>query len=261
MLNFLFIGDVFGSPGRKCVEKLAPVLRDRWDLDLIVANGENAAGGIGLTGRLARELLDYGVDALTTGNHVWKHKDLVPLLKQDPRVLRPENYPPDAPGSGYVVLTTKGGVSVAVVNLEGRLFMSALDDPFRTMDRLLKGPLKDVAVVCVDFHAEATSEKQALAWHLDGRVSAVVGTHTHVQTADQRILSGGTAYITDLGLTGPHDSVLGMDPKTAVTRIATQRPLRFKVAKEDPRLQGALVRIDEKTGKAAEITRVDEELS
>jgi metallophosphoesterase (TIGR00282 family) len=158
-----------------------------------------------------------------------------------------------------LLLKTASGVPAAVVNLEGRLFMSALDDPFRVMDELLAGPLKGVPAVCVDFHAEATSEKQALAWHLDGRASAVVGTHTHVQTADQRILPGGTAYITDLGLTGPHDSVIGMEVQTAITRIASQRPLRFKVAKGNLRLQGALVRIDEKTGRAAKITRVDEE--
>lgn len=260
MLNILFIGDIFGSPGRQCVEKMAPVLRERLALDLIVANGENAAGGIGLTGRLARELLDYGVDVITTGNHVWKHADLIPVLKEDRRVLRPANYPPDAPGSGYIILKTKDGISAAVINLEGRLFMSALDDPFRNMDRIIEGPLKDVAVICVDFHGEATSEKQALARHADGRVSAVVGTHTHVQTADERILPQGTAYITDLGLTGPHDSVIGMDIDTAVTRIATQRPLRFKVAKGDPRLQGALVRVDENSGKAVEIIRVDEPL-
>ena len=159
MLNLLFIGDVFGSPGRWCVKELVPALKERLALDLIVANGENAAGGIGLTGKLARELLDYGVDAVTTGNHVWKHADLIPVLKGDSRVLRPANYPPDAPGSGYVILKIKDQIPVALVNLEGRVFMSALDDPFRTMDRILKGPLKDVAVICVDFHAEATSEK------------------------------------------------------------------------------------------------------
>jgi len=260
MLKVLFIGDVFGSPGRRCVEKLASPLRERWSLDFMVANGENAAGGLGLTAKLAGELLDCGVDVITTGNHVWKQKDLAPFLKNEPRVIRPANYPPGAPGAGYLLLRAKSGLRVGVVNLEGRLFMSALDDPFRVMDELLAGPLKGVPVVCVDFHAEATSEKQALAWHLDGCVSAVVGTHTHVQTADQRILPGGTAYITDLGLTGPHDSVIGMDPATAITRIASQRPLRFKVAKNNLRLQGALVRIDEKTGRAAEISRVDEEL-
>jgi metallophosphoesterase (TIGR00282 family) len=255
MLTLLFIGDVFGSPGRRCLNELCPKLRERFSPDVVVANGENAAGGLGLSAKLAGEMFVSGVDVITSGNHAWKHKDLIPLMEKEPRLLRPANYPPEAPGAGYVVLQA-AGTEVAVVNLEGRIFMSPLDCPFRLMDELLAGPLAGIKNICVDFHAEATSEKQAFAWHVDGRVSAVIGTHTHVQTADERILPQGTAFITDLGLTGPHESVIGMDPQTAVERIISQRPLRFKVGKKDLRLQGALVKIDQPTGKAQSIERL-----
>ena len=260
MVRVLFIGDVFGSPGRRCLEELLPDLRRRLGADLVVANAENAAGGLGLNNQQARAMFVQGVDVITTGNHVWKQRDLLPLLEQEPHLLRPANYPQGSPGRGWVRVRTRGGVEVGVVNLEGRTFMSPLDCPFATLETLLAGPLKDLEVICLDMHAEATSEKQALAWHFDGRLSAVLGTHTHVQTADERILPRGTAFITDLGLTGPHQSVIGMEPEAAISRFISQRPAKFQVAKKDPRLQGALVTIDETSGRGLSIERLDEPL-
>lgn len=260
MVRMLFIGDVFGSPGRRCLEELLPSLRRRLAADLVVANAENAAGGLGLNDRQAREMFLQGVDVITTGNHVWKQRDLLPLLDSEPHLLRPANYPQGSPGQGWVRARTRSGVEVGVVNLEGRTFMSSLDCPFATLEALLSGPLGGLAVVCVDMHAEASSEKQALAWHFDGRVSAVLGTHTHVQTADERLLPRGTAFITDLGMTGPQESVIGMEPAAAISRFISQRPQKFQVAKRDPWLHGALVTVDEATGRAVGIERVREQL-
>jgi metallophosphoesterase (TIGR00282 family) len=260
MIRLLFIGDIFGSPGRRCLEVLLPGLRRRLGVDLVVANGENAAGGLGLNDRQAREMFMQGVDVITTGNHVWKQRDLLPLLNSEPHLLRPANYPEGSPGQGWVRARTRGGVEVAIVNLEGRAFMTPLDCPFATMEALLAGPLKGVAVVCLDLHAEATSEKQALAWHFDGRLSAVLGTHTHVQTADERVLPRGTAFITDLGMTGPQASVIGMEPSAAISKFLSQRPQKFQVAKGDPWLLGALVEVDDVSGRAESIQRVREQL-
>ncbi|CAO0822745.1 2',3'-cyclic-nucleotide 2'-phosphodiesterase [Desulfarculales bacterium] len=260
MIRLLFIGDVFGSPGRRCLEVLLPSLRHRLAVDLVVVNAENAAGGLGVNDRQAREMFLQGVDVITTGNHVWKQRDLLPLLDSEPHLLRPANYPEGSPGQGYVRARLKNGVAVAVVNLEGRTFMSSLNCPFATLEALLANPLRGTNVVCVDMHAEATSEKQALAWHFDGRVSAVMGTHTHVQTADERILPLGTAFITDLGMTGPQESVIGIEPTAAISRFLSQRPQKFQVAKRDPWLQGALVEVDEVTGKAKSIERVRAQL-
>ncbi len=256
MLRILFVGDVFGSPGRKCLAALLPQLKRRLEPDLVVVNGENASGGLGLNQSAAEEIFSYGVEVITTGNHVWKHKDLTPLLKQEPHLLRPANYPAGAPGQGWVIARARNGVDVGVVNLEGRAFMSNLECPFAALDGILAGPLKNTAVVCLDFHAEATSEKLALAWDFDGRLSAMVGTHTHVQTADERVLPRGTAYISDLGMTGPQDSVIGMEASVAIHRFRTMRPERFLVAKGNPMLHGALAVIDESTGKATSIERV-----
>ncbi|MFH1057622.1 MAG: TIGR00282 family metallophosphoesterase [Pseudomonadota bacterium] len=256
----MFVGDVFGVPGRRCLQTLLPRLRQRLAPDLVVVNGENASGGLGLAAREAKEIFMTGVDVITTGNHVWKQRDLAPLLKQEPHLLRPANYPAGAPGRGWVIAHTREGIPVAVVNLEGRTFMNPLDCPFAALEGLLAGPLAGCAMVCVDMHAEATSEKQALAWHFDGRVSAVVGTHTHVQTADERILPRGTAFITDLGMTGPQASVIGMDPDAAIPRFLEQRPQPFRVAKDDPWLHGALVCIDEISGAAMNIERIKEPL-
>lgn len=260
MLKILFVGDIFGEPGRRALERLLPRLRDEMAADLVVANGENAAGGLGLTARLARELWGCGVDVITMGNHVWKQRDLLPVLDEEDRLLRPANFPPNVPGHGQVMVEA-AGAKIGVVNLQGRVYMNELDDPFRCLDALLEGPLAEADCVVVDMHAEASSEKQALAWYADGRVTAVVGTHTHVQTADEKILPGGTAYISDLGLTGPHRSVIGMDPKAAIKRFLTQQPMRFKVAKGDVRLQGALVEVDQDTGLATNIERISREVA
>jgi len=256
--RILFIGDVFGQPGRRALERLLPGLRDELGAELVVANGENAAGGLGLNARTARELWGAGVDLITTGNHVWRHRDLLGLMRDEPGIIRPANFPAGAPGRGWARLESAAG-TLTVVNLQGRVYMTPLDCPFQTIDRLLAGELAGEKVA-VEMHAEATSEKQGLGWHLDGRVCAVVGSHTHVQTADEKILPQGAAYISDLGLTGPHRSVIGMDPKTAVARLISQRPSGFKVARGDVRLQGALLELDLASGRAAAITRVDREM-
>jgi metallophosphoesterase (TIGR00282 family) len=258
MIKILFIGDVFGAPGRGVLERLLMGLRDRWAVDMVVANGENAAGGLGITPPLARELWGCGVDVITTGNHAWKQREIFPMLDEEPNILRPANYPGPAPGRGHVIYTLESGVRVGVMNLQGRVFMEPLDNPFHAADEILAGPLAQADVVVLDMHAEASSEKQAMGRHLDGRAAVVAGTHTHVQTADEKILPGGTAYISDLGLTGPHASVIGMEPRAALNKFITGMPMRFKAAKKDPRLQGALVEIDEKTGRALGIVRVEE---
>ena len=260
MLKILMIGDIFGSPGRRCLKSVLPGLRQRLELDLVVANGENASGGLGLSASVAAEIFSHGVGVITTGNHVWRYKDLKQVLEDEPRIIRPANYPGDAPGKGWTVGQTKSGRRVGVINLEGRVFMNPLEDPFRAADEILAGPLKALKVILVDMHGEATSEKQALGRYLDGRVSAVLGTHTHVPTADERILPGGTAYQSDVGLTGPYESVIGMDPATATSRLREFRPLPFKVASGPAAMDATLVTIDETTGKATAIQRVHEKL-
>lgn len=240
-------------------EKLDSLV-DQHQVDFVVANGENAAAGFGLTTDVVSQLFKEGVDVLTSGNHIWDKKEIFPQLDQDERLLRPANYPEDLPGQGVGFYRTPGGVSVAVINLEGRVFMNNLECPFRTADRLLDQIKDQAKVIFVDFHAEVTSEKQALGFYLDGRVSAVVGTHTHVQTADETILPGGTAYLTDAGMTGARDAVIGMRKEGALDRFLTQLPARLEVAKGDPALCGALVDIDESTGKARSIERVLETL-
>ncbi len=258
MVNILMIGDVFGRPGREILAGMLPSLRKRLAADLVVANCENASGGIGLSAASAQEVFLAGVEVITTGNHVWRHRDLLPLLDQEPHLLRPHNYPA-APGRGWVIAQAKSGAKVAVVNLQGRTYLSPIDCPFRTADALLDGALKDVPLVLVDMHAEATSEKQALARYLDGRVSAVLGSHTHVQTSDAYILPGGTAYLSDLGMCGPAESVIGMDPQVAIDRFLSQRPQRFSVAPGPVKLEGALVSLDPASGKAIEIRTLREQ--
>ncbi|MCB2228535.1 MAG: TIGR00282 family metallophosphoesterase [Desulfarculaceae bacterium] len=260
MLKLLMIGDVFGSPGRRCLKSVLPGLRQRLGVDLVIANGENASGGLGLSASVAAEIFTHGVGVITTGNHVWRYKDLRQVLDEEPRIIRPANYPGEAPGKGWTVATTKSGRRVGVMNLEGRVFMNPLEDPFRAADEILAGPLKALKVILVDMHGEATSEKQALGRYLDGRVSAVLGTHTHVPTADERILAGGTAYQSDVGLTGPYESVIGMDPATATFRLREFRPLPFKVAGGPAAMDATLVTIDETTGRATAIERVHEKL-
>ena len=251
-MNLLFIGDIVGSPGRRAVEELLPRLVDQHFIDLVVANGENASGGIGITPQVADFLLGQGIDLLTSGNHIWKHKEIKPYLEDTDRLLRPANYPPESPGRGYAIVETAAGEKAAVINLEGRIFMNPLDCPFRIVDGILKELPKEIKVILVDMHAEATSEKQAMGWFLDGRVSAVLGTHTHVQTADGRVLPGGTGYLSDAGMTGPVDSVIGMRREIIVERFWSQLPQPFKVATQNIQLQGVLLNIDSE-GRCREI--------
>ena len=253
-MRILFLGDVVGRPGRAAVKEQLPALRR--DLALVLANGENASGGIGLTPESAKELFAAGVDVLTSGNHIWKHPEVHVYLDKEPRLLRPANYPPGAPGRGLGLFDLAGGARVAVLNLLGRTYMEAVDCPFRKADELLAQVPDSVSLRLVDFHAEATSEKLALSCYLDGRVSAVLGTHTHVQTNDARILAGGTACITDLGMCGVQESVLGMDQRLILKRFLTQLPVRFKPALGKARLQGVVLDLDEATGRARSIEPV-----
>lgn len=255
-MKILFIGDIVGRPGRQLVRDALPRLVDQHMIDLVVANGENAAAGFGLTPDVVAELFDFGIDVLTTGNHVWDKRDGLVSLEQEPAVLRPANYPPDTPGRGVGVFRTPAGLPVAVINLEGRVFMGGLDCPFRKADTILAELGPGQRIILVDFHAEATSEKGALGAYLDGRVSAVVGTHTHVQTADERVLPGGTAFISDAGMTGSRDSVIGIRKELSIQRFLTQMPVRYEIAKNDPVLCGVVISIDESTGKANGIERV-----
>jgi metallophosphoesterase (TIGR00282 family) len=257
-LKILFIGDIIGRPGRQLVRDLLPRLVDQHMIDLVIANGENAAAGFGLTPDVVSELFDLGVDVLTTGNHVWDKRDGLVCLDQEQALLRPANYPEGAPGRGVGVYETAAGISVAVVNLEGRVFMNGLDCPFRKADAILDELGAEQRIVFVDFHAEATSEKGALGAYLDGRVSAVVGTHTHVQTADERVMPGGTAFISDVGMSGARDSVIGIRKELSVQRFLTQMPVRYEIAKKDPVLCGVVVSVDESTGRAQQIERVME---
>ncbi len=233
-------------------------LIDRHLIDLVVANGENAAAGYGLTVPVLRELFDAGVDVVTSGNHIWDKKEIMPVLDKEPRLLRPANYPSGLPGGGIGVYETAAGIKVGVLNLEGRVFMKNLDCPFRGADELLSELESETPIVFVDFHAEATSEKQAMGHYLDGKVSAVVGTHTHVQTADERILAGGTGYLTDVGMTGSQDAIIGNQKETALQRFLTQLPVRLEVAKKNPYLCGVLLTINEETGRCEAIERIQQ---
>lgn len=255
IFKVVFLGDVIGKPGRRAVAEFLPRVR----ADFIVINGENLAGGIGITSRTADEMLALGVDAITTGNHVWKKKEITTYLMGEQRVIRPLNYPIGTPGFGYTVLK-KGDLSLCVTNIEGRIFMNALDCPFRAMENFLELGKIDAPVI-VDFHAEATSEKIAMGWYLDGRVVALMGTHTHVQTADNRVLPKGTGYITDVGMTGPADSVIGMDKKGVLERFYTQMPQKFEVGKDDVEVQGVVLTIDKNEKKCLDITRIKEKIA
>jgi metallophosphoesterase (TIGR00282 family) len=255
-MRILFVGDVVGSPGRKILhDHLADTVAQR-QIDLCIVNGENAASGFGITPRLAEELFAAGAEVITGGNHIWDRKEILDYFPHEPRLIRPANFPDGAPGSGLYVGKTKNGVDYAVLDLEGRTFMVPLDDPFRTAERELARIPKDVKVIVVDIHAEATSEKQAMGWFLDGKVSTVIGTHTHVPTADERVLPGGTAYITDVGMTGPHDSVIGMDKTGIIQRFLDGLPTRFSVPEGDVRMNAVLIEVDESSGRARTIERV-----
>lgn len=254
-MNILFIGDIFGKAGRKIVvDHVADLARMR-SVDLVIANGENAAAGFGITPRLAEQLLGLGIDVLTSGNHIWDRKEILNYFSQQPRLLRPANYP-GGPGCGSYAGRTKSGVDYAVLNLQGRVFMAQTDCPFRTADLELKRLPASCKICLVDMHAEATSEKQAMGWYLDGRVTAVVGTHTHVPTADERVLPKGTAYITDVGMTGPYDSVIGVTKEKILGRFLTQMPTRYEAADKDVWLAAVLIEADPETGRALRIERI-----
>jgi 2',3'-cyclic-nucleotide 2'-phosphodiesterase len=258
-MKIFFIGDIFGQPGRRMVKESLPKLVEEFSPDLILANGENAAAGFGITPPLVEELLDLGIAVLTSGNHIWDKKEIVPYLAEhaDGRLLRPANYPPPSPGHGLFVGKTTAGIEFAVLNLQGRVFMPSIDCPFRTADRLLEEIPAAVKIRIVDIHAEATSEKLAMGWYLDGRVTAVLGTHTHVPTADETVLPHGTAYITDLGMTGPYDSVIGIEKEVVIQKFLSQMPGRFEVAKGDVRLCGVLIEADPETGHARSVRRIE----
>jgi 2',3'-cyclic-nucleotide 2'-phosphodiesterase len=260
-MQILFIGDIFGRPGRTIVKERLPGLVEEHAVDLVIANGENAAAGFGITPPIAEELFDLGIDVLTSGNHIWDKREIIGYFEAadgNPysaarRLLRPANYPPRMPGWGSYQ-GAKGEIPYAVLNLQGRVFMASNDDPFRVVDQLLREVT--AKVVLVDMHAEATSEKISMGWYLDGRVTAVVGTHTHVPTADERVLPGGTAYITDVGMTGPYDSVIGVKKELILDRFLTNMPIRFEAATGDVRLNGIVVDCDEESGRARAIKRV-----
>ena len=254
-VSILVIGDIVGRPGRRAVSKLLPGLRQQYGLDMVIANAENAAGGLGLTSASAGELLDAGVDILTSGNHIWAQNEIIPYLDGELPILRPLNYPPGVPGKGYIINS-----KAMVVNLMGRTFMGELDCPFRAMDQLLAEVDKKPPVIIVDFHAEATSEKVAMGRYLDGRVSAVLGTHTHVGTVDARVFPQGTAYVTDIGMTGPKDSVIGNDIEAVLARFLTRMPNRLSVGKGKAIFNSVLIVVDSDSGEAISIERIDREV-
>jgi metallophosphoesterase (TIGR00282 family) len=254
-MNILMVGDVFGEPGRAAVQKLLPRLKAEHHIDFTVVNVENAASGFGVTPQHARAFLDQGVDVMTSGNHIWDRKEIVDYITRENLLLRPANFPAGTPGVGHITVKT-GPHRVAVLNLMGRVFMNPIDCPFRKADELLPELRKETPIILVDMHAEATSESVAMGWHLDGRVSAVVGTHRHVQTADERVLPKGTAYITDLGMTGPIDSVIGVDTDLILQRFLYQMPIRFEPAKGPAALHGVVITVDPDTGRASEIRRL-----
>jgi 2',3'-cyclic-nucleotide 2'-phosphodiesterase len=256
MTRLLFIGDIVGKPGRELLRRGLAALVAHHRIDLVIVNGENAAAGFGITPDIAEDFFAYGVHVITGGNHSWDKKEIIPYIATHPRLLRPANFPAGTVGQGRVLVTAGNGVRVAVINAMGRVFMTAIDDPFRIVVEEIEAVRSEASVIFVDFHAEATSEKVAMGWHLDGRATAVVGTHTHVATADARVLPAGTAYITDVGMTGPHDSVIGVDRRAIIQRFLTGLPHRFETATENPRLNAVVVTADEVTGHAVAIERL-----
>lgn len=254
--TILFIGDIVGKAGRQTVKALVPQLRREYSAHLVIANGENAAGGFGLTAAIADELFAVGIDVLTSGNHIWQQKDILEYLVKQPHLIRPLNCSPDAPGKGSCVVTASNGVRVAVINLLGRVFLDGYTCPFRTILSEVERLREENALLFVDFHAEATAEKRALGWYLDGHVGAVVGTHTHVQTADEQILPKGTAYITDVGMTGAMDSVIGVKKELAIQKFLTAMPVRFEAAEAMPELNGVVVMFNAETRCALQIERI-----
>jgi metallophosphoesterase (TIGR00282 family) len=260
-VKILFIGDIVGQPGRYAVKTLLPRLREEHALDFVIANGENSAGGSGITPKTAGEIFSAGVDVITSGDHLWDQKEVLELLANEKRFLRPLNYPAGVPGGGAAVFQVRHLPPIGVMNVQGRTFMPPMENPFATADAAVNRLREQAKIIFVDFHAEATSEKIAFARFLDGRVSAVIGTHTHVQTADEQILSGGTAYLSDAGFTGPHDGCLGREIEPVLKKFLTGMPQRFEVAANDVKLHGALIRVDDDSGKSVSIQRVVEKLS
>jgi 2',3'-cyclic-nucleotide 2'-phosphodiesterase len=255
-MRILFIGDIVGRPGRDLVRVGLAGLVDQYRIDLVIANAENSAAGFGITRDIGDQLLDWGVDVMTSGNHIWDKKEALDYIGAESRLLRPANYPAGAPGNGSCLARSRDGVSVGVINVMGRVFMPLVDDPFAVVLKEIEALRPRARIVFVDFHAEATSEKVAMGWHLDGRATAVVGTHTHVQTADERILPHGTAYLTDVGMTGPHDSIIGVETEAALGKFLSGLPARFETATGNPRLNAVIVEADEQTGRAIDIERL-----
>ncbi|WP_003541316.1 TIGR00282 family metallophosphoesterase [Desulfotomaculum nigrificans] len=255
-MRILMIGDIVGRPGRRAILNSLPDLRSELNIDFVIANGENAAAGHGITKEIAKQLFAAGVDVLTMGNHVWNKKEIIDYIDKEKRIIRPANYPPGTPGLGYNIFPAKDGVLIAVVNISGRVFMQELDCPFRVVDQVLAEIGDQTNIIIVDFHAEATSEKVAMGWYLDGRVTAICGTHTHVQTADERILPKGSAYITDVGMTGPRDSVIGVTVDSVIEKFITQMPRKFEVADTDYQLNAVVIGVNPQNGLAYEIERV-----
>ncbi len=255
-MKLLFIGDIVGRPGRDLVRHGLSAIVEHHEIDLVIANAENAAAGFGITREIGDQLLEWGVDVMTSGNHIWDKREALDYIGVEPRLLRPANYPAGVPGRGSYLARTADGQSVGVINVMGRVFMLSIDDPFATVLKEIESLRARTRIIFVDFHAEATSEKLAMGWHLDGKVTAVVGTHTHVQTADERILPKGTAYLTDVGMTGPHDSIIGVEIEPALGRFLTGLPSKFETATANPRLNAVVVDADEQTGRATAITRL-----
>jgi metallophosphoesterase (TIGR00282 family) len=255
-VRILFIGDIVGRPGRELVRQGLQAIVEHHQIDLVIANAENSAAGFGITREIGDQLLDCGVDVMTSGNHIWDKKEALDYIGAEPRLLRPANYPAGTPGNGSYLARTRDGRTAGIVNVMGRVFMLNIDDPFAVVLREIEALKQRTRIVFVDFHAEATSEKIAMGWHLDGRVTAMVGTHTHVQTADERILPKGTAYLTDVGMTGPHDSIIGVEIAAALARFLTALPQKFETATGNPRLNAVIVDADEQTGRATSIERL-----
>ena len=255
-MNILFIGDIVGRPGRDLVHRGLRGLVEHYGIDLVIANAENSANGFGITRDIGHTLLEWGVDVMTSGNHIWDKKEVLEYIVTEPRLLRPANYPAGVPGRGSYVAQTGDGRAIGVINLMGRVFMVPIDDPFAGALREIEAIRHRTRIIFVDMHAEATSEKIAMGWYLDGKVTAVIGTHTHVQTADDRILPNGTAYLTDAGMTGPHDSIIGMEKEPSLARFLNGMPTKFEPAIGNPRLNGVVIEADEKTGRATKITRI-----
>jgi len=256
-MRILFIGDIFAKPGREIVRRALPALVEQRDIDFVIANVENSAAGFGVTGDIADTILGYGIDVMTSGNHIWDKKEVLDYIPRQPKLLRPANFPAGVPGRGAYLGRTRTGEPVGVVNVMGRVFMTAIDDPFAVAVREIEALRAKARVVIVDFHAEATSEKIAMGWHLDGKATAVLGTHTHVQTADERILPKGTACLTDVGMSGPHDSIIGVTTETALNRFLTGMPARFEAASGVARLNAVVITADPSSGKATHIERLN----